>query len=206
MRQAYHQHAHSHSQTNLHHASPEMPRSLSHSHSRRSLRQAYEPQDERPHHDQYNNIMPGYKGHPSHSQIQSPVENGSSSSSPDAYMDDSPIQSPYQTINPHYWPGGYEAAQPPAQAQAPPPPPSHGYNAAQDPRRQHRVQLDQHQQQLRQINLQIGQPQTEHYTPDGALRGIAAEDPRLQEHWQVYMSKVNSIPLSSYSILERTDC
>jgi hypothetical protein len=52
------------------------------------------------------------------------------------------------------------------------------------------VQLDQHHQQMRQINLQLGAPQSEHYTPDGALRGIAAEDPRLQEHWQAYMAKV----------------
>ncbi|KAJ6588531.1 fungal-specific transcription factor domain-containing protein [Mycena capillaripes] len=194
-RQSYHQQAapqlaHSHSQTNVLHAAPEMARSLSHSQSRRSLRQTYE--DERPHHEQYNN---GYKRHPSHSQIQSPIENGSSASSqvasPDAYMDDSPTQSPYQTLNPHYWPSGYAQTES-ASAQIPPPQPQpHGYDG-QDPRQRHRVHLDQHQQQLRQINLQLGQPQTEHYTPDGALRGIAAEDPRLQEHWQAYMSKVGS--------------
>ncbi|KAJ7628705.1 fungal-specific transcription factor domain-containing protein [Roridomyces roridus] len=49
--------------------------------------------------------------------------------------------------------------------------------------------LDQH---MYHTNLQLGQHHTEHYTPDGALRGIAAEDPRLQEHWQAYMSKVGS--------------
>jgi hypothetical protein len=201
MRQAYHQqapaqlgHAHAHSQANIQHAAPEMAhRALSHSQSHRSLRQAYDGrQDERPHHEpQYG--VPGYKRRPS--QVQSPHENGGSSSSqgttPDAamYMDDSPAQSPYQTLNPHYWPapGGYGAPTEPAppQVQAP-----HGYDATQDPRQRHRVQLDQHHQQMRQINLQLGAPQSEHYTPDGALRGIAAEDPRLQEHWQAYMAKV----------------
>ena len=29
-----------------------------------------------------------------------------------------------------------------------------------------------------------------HYTPDAALRGIAADDPRLQETWQTYMNSV----------------
>jgi len=85
-------------------------------------------------------------------------------------------------MNPHYWPDGYNAAAhgEPAQAQVP-----RGFDV-QDPR--HRAQLDQH---MRQINLQLG-PQTDHYTPDGALRGIAADDPRLQEHWQSYMSKVGT--------------
>ncbi|KAF5313331.1 hypothetical protein D9611_008642 [Ephemerocybe angulata] len=36
------------------------------------------------------------------------------------------------------------------------------------------------------------QPQSYHYTPEGALRGIAAEDPRLQETWQTYMNSVGS--------------
>ncbi|KAF7342041.1 Fungal-trans domain-containing protein [Mycena venus] len=205
MRQAYQQQApqqlgHSHhSQANVHHPAPEMPsRSRSLSQSRRNLRQAYDVrQDDRSHHEQFSGVPPGYKRHPS--QIQSPNENGGSSSSsqgntPEAmYMDDSPTHSPYQTLNPHYWPapGGYaappELAPPPGQTQAP-----HGYNASQDPRQRHRVQLDQHQLQLRQINLQLGAPQTEHYTPDGAMRGFAAEDSRLQEHWQSYMAKVGS--------------
>ncbi|KAJ7120976.1 fungal-specific transcription factor domain-containing protein [Mycena epipterygia] len=185
-RQPYHQH--SHSQTNL---AQEAPRSLSHSQSHRSLRHTYEAQrqDERPRHDHYS-VPAAYKRHPS-SQVQSPTtENGSSASSqvasPEAtiYMDDSPTHSPYQTMNPHYWPGGYVAPMVPS----PPPPQPQGFEMQQDPRQRHRVQLDQ----LRQINLQLGQPQPEHYTPDGALRGIAAEDPRLQEHWQAYMSKVGS--------------
>jgi len=162
-------------------------RSLSHSQSHRSLRQAYgSRQDERPHHEQYNNIQPGYKHHPS--QIESSRSTSSQGTTPDAamYMDDSPTHSPYQTLNPHYWPApGYTTELAPVQA-------PHGYDASHDPRQSHRVQLDQHQQQLRQINLQLGAPRSEHYTPDGALRGIAAEDPRLQEHWQMYMAKVGS--------------
>ncbi|KAF8178081.1 fungal-specific transcription factor domain-containing protein [Mycena galopus ATCC 62051] len=191
LRQAYNQQAPSqmgHSQTNVHHTAPEMPsRSLSHSQSHRSLRQAYgSRQDERPHHEQYNNIQPGYKHHPS--QIESSRSTSSQGTTPDAamYMDDSPTHSPYQTLNPHYWPApGYTTELAPVQA-------PHGYDASHDPRQSHRVQLDQHQQQLRQINLQLGAPRSEHYTPDGALRGIAAEDPRLQEHWQMYMAKVGS--------------
>ncbi|RXW22261.1 hypothetical protein EST38_g3612 [Candolleomyces aberdarensis] len=35
-------------------------------------------------------------------------------------------------------------------------------------------------------------PAAYHYTPEGALRGIAAEDPRLQETWQTYMSNVGT--------------
>ncbi|KAG6857508.1 hypothetical protein H0H87_002133 [Tephrocybe sp. NHM501043] len=35
-------------------------------------------------------------------------------------------------------------------------------------------------------------PQHQHYTPDGALRGIAADDRSLQETWQSYMYKVGS--------------
>nr|GAT43300.1 predicted protein [Mycena chlorophos] len=53
--------------------------------------------------------------------------------------------------------------------------------------------MEQHQQQLRSNTLQIDPGYEQyHYTPDGAMRGIAAEDPRLQEHWQIYMSKVGS--------------
>ncbi len=33
----------------------------------------------------------------------------------------------------------------------------------------------------------------QHYTPDGALRGIAADDRSLQETWQSYMNKVCTI-------------
>ncbi|KAJ6591211.1 fungal-specific transcription factor domain-containing protein [Mycena vulgaris] len=195
MRQAYHQHlpqqmAHSNPQSNVHHAPQEAPRSLSQSQSHRSLHHSYESQrqEERPRQEQY--VPAGYPRHASH--IQSPTENGSSSTSqvsspPTVYMDDSPMHSPYQTMNPHYWPGGYAQMEPAQQVQ-----PHPRALEAQDPRQRHRVQLDQHQQQLRQINLQLGQPQADHYTPDGALRGIAAEDPRLQEHWQVYMSKVGS--------------
>ncbi|KAJ7846436.1 hypothetical protein B0H14DRAFT_3086306 [Mycena olivaceomarginata] len=192
MRQAYPQqapaqlsHAHAHSQANIHHAAPEMAhRALSHSQSHRSLRQAYDGrQDERPHHEpQYG--VPGYKRRPS--QVQSPHENGGSSSSqgttPDAamYMDDSPAQSPYQTLNPHYWPapGGYGAPTEPAppQVQAP-----HGGTGCS---------WTSTISKCGKLNLQLGAPQSEHYTPDGALRGIAAEDPRLQEHWQAYMAKV----------------
>ncbi|KAJ7507374.1 fungal-specific transcription factor domain-containing protein [Mycena galericulata] len=181
---------HSHSRTNLHHAMQEVaPRSLSHSQSHRSLRQEYESQwtpDERAHHEQYG-APPVYKRHPS--QMQSPTESGSSSSSslvtsPEApYMDTSPVHSPYQTMNPHYWPDGYTAQSDPVVAQP------RGYEMQQQDPRAHRVQLDQ---QMRQVNLQLGQPQMDHYTPDGALRAIAAEDPRLQEHWQTYMSKVGS--------------
>jgi hypothetical protein len=191
MRQAYHQHLpqqipQSHSQGSVHHTPQAVPRSLSHSRSRRSARPAYDPQlpDERPHQEQYG--VQGYSQHAA--QIHSPTENGSSSSSqvstPEAmYMDESPSRSPYQTVNPHYWPNGY------SQVDQAPTPTHHGIEM-HDPRQQHRIQLDQHQQQLRHINLQLGQPQLDHYTPDGALRGIAAEDPRLQEHWQTYMSKV----------------
>ncbi|KAF7366478.1 Fungal-trans domain-containing protein [Mycena sanguinolenta] len=186
LRQAYHQQApsqlgHSHSQTNIRQA-PEMPpRTLSHSQSHRSLRHAYESRQDQTHHDQHYGSGPpgsGYKRHSS--QIQSPIETGLATP-PDATMynlDDSPAHSPYQTLNPHYWPApsGYAASEPaPPQAH----PSSHGYDGSHDPRHH------QHQQ-LRQVNLQ------QHYTPDGALRGIAAEDPRLQEHWQVYMSKVGS--------------
>ncbi|KAF7342001.1 hypothetical protein MVEN_01787200 [Mycena venus] len=67
-----------------------------------------------------------------------------------------------------------------------------GYDASQDPQQRHRVQLDQHKEQLRQINLQQGVPQTEQYTPDGAMRGFVAEDSRLQEHGKSYMAKVGS--------------
>ncbi|KAJ7031566.1 hypothetical protein C8F04DRAFT_959994 [Mycena alexandri] len=194
MRQAYHQQApshsqsHSHSQTNHHPTPPEMPpaRTLSHSQSHRSLRQAYDAaprqEDQRAHQDQY-----GYKRHAS--QIRSPIDNGSSSSSsqvgtPETFhMDDSPTRAPYQGLNPHYWSGGYPQTEGAPSAPAPQP---LGYDG-QDPRRQQHLD-----QQLRQINLQLGQPQSEHYTPDGALRGLAAEDPRLQEHWQVYMSKVRT--------------
>ncbi|KAJ7777955.1 fungal-specific transcription factor domain-containing protein [Mycena maculata] len=188
LRQAYHhqppaQLPQSHSQTNLHQMVPDAPRPVSHSQSHRSLRQTYEAQQHAEHspHEQYS-VSPTYKRHPS--QMQSPTDHGSSSSqgtTPDAgYMDTSPVHSPYQTMNPHYWPDGTYAppaehpqAQPRGGFEVQPPP--------QDPRLRQRVQLDQ---QLRQINLQLGQPQTDHYTPDGALRGLAAEDPRLQEHWQ----------------------
>ncbi|KAJ7077801.1 fungal-specific transcription factor domain-containing protein [Mycena crocata] len=197
MRQAYHQQtppqlAHSHSHSNLHQAAAaQVPRSLSHSQSQRNMREIYDVQRQGSH-EQYS-VPQGYKRHPS--QIQSPTEIRQSPSShgttPDAiYMDESPTHSPYHTINPHYWPGGYAQTEPVPQ-QAPVQPQPQGYDM-QDQRQRHRVQLDQHQQQLRQINLQLGQPQTDHYTPDGALRGIAAEDPRLQEHWQAYMSKVGS--------------
>ncbi|KAF9563813.1 hypothetical protein CPC08DRAFT_705725 [Agrocybe pediades] len=37
-----------------------------------------------------------------------------------------------------------------------------------------------------------GVPMHHHYTPDGALRGIAAEDHSLQETWQSYMNKVGT--------------
>ncbi|KAJ7177879.1 fungal-specific transcription factor domain-containing protein [Mycena filopes] len=193
MRQAYHQQAppqsHSHSQTNIHHPTPpEMPaRTLSHSQSHRSLRQAYDAprqEDQRTHHDQYA-VPAGYKRH---------ADNGSSASSsqvatPESFhMDDSPTRAPYQGLNPHYWSGGYPQTEGALPAQPPQPQPPLRYEG-QDPRRQNRAQLDQ---QIRQINLQLGQPQSEHYTPDAALRGLAAEDPRLQEHWQVYMSKVGS--------------
>ncbi|TFK25407.1 hypothetical protein FA15DRAFT_668474 [Coprinopsis marcescibilis] len=73
----------------------------------------------------------------------------------------------------HYWPAaptGY-AGGPAHQPQSP---------------QQQQQQQQQHQQQQRY-------PQhTYHYTPEGALRGIAAEDPRLQETWQSYMSNVGS--------------
>ncbi|KAG6860918.1 hypothetical protein C0995_006042 [Termitomyces sp. Mi166 len=36
------------------------------------------------------------------------------------------------------------------------------------------------------------QQQNQHYTPDGVLRGIAADDTSLQETWQSYMYKVGS--------------
>ncbi|TEB32701.1 hypothetical protein FA13DRAFT_1662397 [Coprinellus micaceus] len=39
---------------------------------------------------------------------------------------------------------------------------------------------------------QQGQPASYHYTPGGALRGIAADDPRLQETWQTYMYNMGS--------------
>ncbi|KAJ6618757.1 fungal-specific transcription factor domain-containing protein [Mycena sp. CBHHK59/15] len=200
LRQAYqHQHSHSNShahqphtlvhtnpQTNMRHAAPmppsrslsqEMPRAppempprgLAHSHSHRSLRQAYDAQ--RPEHEQY-------------SAYRHPADVDTGSVSPPAhmpdgiYVDESPTHSPYQALNPHCWPApGY----------APP-----EYDMRDQQQHRHRLQLDQHQQQLRQINLQLGQPQPGHYTPDGALRGIAAEDSRLQEHWQTYMSKVGS--------------
>jgi hypothetical protein len=53
------------------------------------------------------------------------------------------------------------------------------------------------QQVLHQQHQQHPPPATYHYTPEGALRGIAADDPRLQETWQTYMSNVRSIPLFS---------
>ncbi|KAK7042315.1 fungal-trans domain-containing protein [Favolaschia claudopus] len=192
MRQAYHHqgpsqlgHSMSHSPTRIHHAPSEMaPRSLSHSRSRRSLRQMYDARQEEHslHEQQYRHPL----------RIQS-VENGGSShgNTPDAamYMDDSPAHSPYQTVNPQYWPAPSGYITPTESV----PQTSHGYDAAHDSRqRHHRVQMDQHQQQLRQINLQLGPPHTDHYTPDGAMRGIASEDPRLQEHWQAYMAKVGS--------------
>ncbi|KAJ2915729.1 hypothetical protein MD484_g4662, partial [Candolleomyces efflorescens] len=49
------------------------------------------------------------------------------------------------------------------------------------------------QQVLPQQQQQHPTPTAYHYTPEGALRGIAAEDPRLQETWQTYMSNVRSI-------------
>ncbi|KAJ7701867.1 fungal-specific transcription factor domain-containing protein [Mycena rosella] len=191
IRQAYQQHLpqHSHSQGSVH-APQEVPRALSHSQSHRNLRHAYEsPRQEEQ--EQYASPS-GYTRHASQ-HLQSPADGRPSSShvsTPESmiYMDESPVQSPYQTLNPHYWPGGYPQMEPAQQA------PAHGLGLGlePDPRHRHRVPLDQHQQQLRQINLQLGQPQLEHYTPDGAMRGIAAEDPRLQEHWQMYMSKVGS--------------
>ncbi|KAJ7709133.1 hypothetical protein B0H16DRAFT_1746075 [Mycena metata] len=85
------------------------------------------------------------------------------------------------TSHPNFWTGTYPQTEPAPQPL--------GYDGQDPPRPQQRAHLDQ---QLRQINLQLGQPQSEHYTPDAALRGLAAQDPRLQEHWQVYMSKVGS--------------
>ncbi|KAJ7057156.1 fungal-specific transcription factor domain-containing protein [Mycena amicta] len=181
LRQSYHtppqQMAHVHSQQDV----PMPPiRSLSHSQSHRSLRQAsYDSPRSEEHQFSAYNIK---------HQVQSPTmtESGSSSTmtsptSVDAvYMDES---TPYQA--PHYWTGagsGYPQGQP--EQQQP--------RAAYDSHSQHRTHMHQHQQQLRQINLQLDPPYDHHYTPDGAMRGIAAEDPRLQEHWQMYMSKVGS--------------
>jgi len=94
-------------------------------------------------------------------------------------------------MNTHYWqpPQQQEGYAVPVAAQ--PPAPTRGYEMPpQQQHQQHGVQqLNQH---MHHINLQLGQHQTEHYTPDGVLRGIAAEDPRLQEHWQSYMAKVGS--------------
>ncbi|KAJ7662099.1 hypothetical protein DFH06DRAFT_1191478 [Mycena polygramma] len=216
MRQAYQQQtppqlAHSHSQTNLHHAPREMSRSLSHSQSHRSLRQAYE--DERPHHEQhpYNPVPPGYGNGKHHAQpLHSPIDNHSSGSSqvasPEVYMDDSPLHSPYQTLNPQYWPASGYA--PTESAPAPTHAPAHTHAPAQQSQRhrydpqdpRHRIPLDEHQQQLRQANLQMGRPPTEAYTADRATESFAAADPPFQEHWSMYMSNV----MSSF-LLERED-
>ena len=40
-------------------------------------------------------------------------------------------------------------------------------------------------------------PEYQQYTPEGALRGIAADDRSLQETWQTYMNKVRSPDLSA---------
>ncbi|KAG2007078.1 fungal specific transcription factor domain-containing protein, variant 3 [Coprinopsis cinerea AmutBmut pab1-1] len=79
-----------------------------------------------------------------------------------------------------YWPAaptGYAGGPGPGQPrypqqhhQQPPPPHAHQHQHAY-----------QHQQ-----------PHQAYYTPEGALRGIAADDPRLQETWQSYMQNVSA--------------
>lgn len=44
-------------------------------------------------------------------------------------------------------------------------------------------------QQVDSMHYGVG-PSQQHYTPDGALQGIAADDRGLQETWQSFMTKV----------------
>ncbi|KAF7325243.1 Fungal-trans domain-containing protein [Mycena kentingensis (nom. inval.)] len=150
-----------------------MQRPVSHSRSHRDLRQ---PSYEEPQ-QQYNvaykqqqQVAPPMagNGHGHHAHTHAHAHAHSHSHSPEAmYMDTDPPATPTAYQASQYW-----QHQQPARAY--------------DPQHQH-----QQQQHLRQINLQID-PHYGHYTPDAAMRGIATEDPAVQEHWQNYMHNVGS--------------
>jgi len=76
-----------------------------------------------------------------------------------------------------YWPNGHHAEEA-------------VYTEHQLPRQS---QLVSHQQQQHFNGVSHGAVSVhQQYTPEAAMQGIAAEDPRLQETWQSYMYKVGS--------------
>ncbi|KAE9406550.1 hypothetical protein BT96DRAFT_875520 [Gymnopus androsaceus JB14] len=70
------------------------------------------------------------------------------------------------------------------------------YNEHQLPPRQN--QLHQQQHYNGHSHAPVPVPIHQQYTPEAAMQGIAAEDPRLQETWQSYMSKVRILSFLSF--------
>ncbi|KAL0578343.1 hypothetical protein V5O48_003657 [Marasmius crinis-equi] len=54
------------------------------------------------------------------------------------------------------------------------------------------VNMPYHNQQHQHVQHMEMQQPYQQYTPEGAMRGIAADDPRLQETWQSFMYKVGT--------------
>ncbi|KAK7460806.1 hypothetical protein VKT23_008735 [Stygiomarasmius scandens] len=134
------------------------------------------------HHLHSHSQHPQSQSHPQHEMYPIPPEymqHQTAPLSPD-------VLSPTSPTHPHH-PFSPEAALEPHSNSHPtywshhaPPPPSNGV-----------VYQEQQHHNMHPMAVPH-QTVQQHYTPEAAMRGIAAEDPRLQETWQSYMSKMGS--------------
>ena len=89
---------------------------------------------------------------------------------------------------------------------APPPPPPPGSSGAAGSGGGSAYGNDM---SLRMPHHHHHQQQQQRYTPEGALRGIAADDHSLQETWQSYMNKVTYLTsltsMAGYQVM-KTKC
>ncbi|KAF5392776.1 hypothetical protein D9757_001017 [Collybiopsis confluens] len=168
------QHPHPHSRQHPHQHPRQHPPPSPHSH------QAHPPP---PQHEMYA-IPPGYmSNHHSPSSSDIAVSPTSSTHSHAYPSPETVFNSP--VVQGAYWSNGHHAsAAPEGVVYTDHPPPS----------RQPLVGPPHHQQHPQYYSIPRTTPVSHlpQYTPEAAMQGMAAEDPRLQETWQSYMSNVTS--------------
>ncbi|KAK7062843.1 deoxycytidyl transferase [Paramarasmius palmivorus] len=129
-----------------------------------------------------------YSVPPQHIQQQQYPSHHSATSSPP----DSTMTSPIAATPVHQYP-------PPTFDHHPPPPQSHPHHQPANQPHYWQNSPDPnvgYQEHPHMRHMQMQQPYQQ-YTPEGAMRGYAAEDPRLQETWQSYMNQTEETRLEA---------
>uniref|UniRef100_A0A0W0F0V7 Zn(2)-C6 fungal-type domain-containing protein n=1 Tax=Moniliophthora roreri TaxID=221103 RepID=A0A0W0F0V7_MONRR len=144
-------------------------------------RQSHLPQPPQPQQHEMYSVPP----HMQHHQYQS--LHSATSSPPESTM-----TSPVTATSTHQYPppafeqhDGHHQSQ--NHSHHPPPNQTQYWHNSLDPNMAYQ---DHQHPQMHQMHMQ--QQPYQQYTPEGAMRGIAADDPRLQETWQSYMYKVGT--------------